>query len=77
MHCATAWSVSPDGRSWPWAQAEAVRGAILEAGRATDSAGRRADLSNELPRVRVDSFTASRGIHRRQLWPTVVDVEEL
>ena len=34
---------------------------------AWDSAGRRADLSNELPRVRVDLFTASRGIHRRQL----------
>jgi hypothetical protein len=64
----------------PWAQAET--GAQCDPRSRTgvrDPASRCANLSNELPRVGVDSVAASRRLHRRQAptVPTVVDFEEL
>ena len=50
----------------PWEDADAVRDAIV-AGRAAArySSGRRADLSHQLSRIRLDSVAAARDLYRR------------
>ena len=64
----------------PWEHGEAVRDAIV-AGRpgVRDSASRRENLPDELPRIGLDSFAASGGLCRRrdEAVPAVAEREEL